>query len=986
MPTNFDYLLTDEHIADFTDQGLWKNRLLIDYFDETAEAHPDRLCNVEPAGRHTYSELAEDIDVAAHALVDAGVQPTDVIGIQLPNWYEWLIIHLAAMRVGAITNPLIPIYRDKEIGHMAKTARVSVLFIPEDFRHFNYVDMVERLRDDLPDLRRTVTVRSQNEHRHCVRFEDFLDAGRARRDADPVDFAPLRPDPNALALIMFTSGTTGKPKGVMHTHNNVLAGAMPWPDKLGMDETSVIHMASTLGHLTGYLFGASLPLMLGGTGVFQDVWNVDYFVYLIEKYGINHTSGSATFLHDLLAADNLDHYDLSSLKHFCCMGAPIPRSFVTTAKEKLPEMRVFGGWGMTECCLSTLGHPSYPEEKIVNTDGFPLPGMEIRTVDDEGAELPAGQEGRLQVKGAFLFHGYLGMLEETLEEFDGDWFDTGDIAVIDAEGFLTIAGRSKDVIIRGGENVPVAALEDALVQHPDVRDVAVVGMPDARLQEIAAAVVVTAEDHPPLTMESMQEYLQTTSIAKQYWPEYLEVRDALPKTPSGKPQKYILRDQLAETAEQNVREKDAGPVAAPGQVTAPPVLTSKNGSWWGPVDITRLDDLFSLEEKSVALTARKFVDREVRPNVADWFRDGRIPREIFPALGRLGAFGMSLKGFDCPGRSAVESGLVAQELEAGDSAVRGIVTVQGSLTMSAIHRHGSLDQKLEWLPRLASGDAVGCFALTETGAGSDPASMRTTARHEPGGDWVLDGVKNWVSLADIADVAIVWAQTEEHGNGRGIRGFVVPTDTPGFSVRVQEPGLSMRASVQCEVTLTDVRVPQTAMLPLDSAVGLTGPFQCLDEARYAVVWGTAGAARDCFTSALEHTHHRSQFGTPLTSFQLTQAKLADMAVDVNTAYRTAVHIGRMKDGTGSTPEMIAAGKLENTRIALRTASTARSMLGAVGVTLDYSPMRHAANLESVRTYDGTDEVQQLMLGRAITGVNAFTASSATPATQGGSPS
>lgn len=974
MATNFETLLTNEQITRYTEAGLWKNRLLIDYFDEAAAANPDKLCTVEPAGRHTYAELAEDIDIAAHAFIEAGVEPTDVVGIQLPNWYEWLVIHLAAMRVGAITNPLIPIYRDNEIGHMAKTAEVSVLFIPEDFRQFNYMDMVDRLRDDLPALRKTVVVRGQTTRKGFDLFEDFLESGRQRRENDPVNFGPLRPDPNDLALIMFTSGTTGKPKGVMHTHNSVLAGALPWPDKLGMDEDAVIHMASTFGHLTGYLYGVSLPFLLGGTGVFQDVWNVDYFVYLVEKYRINHTSGAAPFLHDLLVAENLQHYDLSSLKRFCCMGAPIPRSFVTDAQKLLPEMSVFGGWGMTECCLSTMGHPDYPEEKIVNTDGRPLAGMEVRTIDEEGNEVPAGTEGNLQVRGAFLFHGYLGRLDEAREEFHGDWFDTGDRAVIDDEGFVSLSGRSKDVIIRGGENVPVAELENAIVQHPDVGDVAVVGMPDDRLQEIAAAVVVMEHGREPLTMEAMQKHLESTNIAKQYWPEYLDIRDALPRTPSGKPQKFKLREDLAKIAEDlKSAGAESAPAATPGQITAPLVLASKTGSWWGPVDITRLDSMFTLEEKNTALTVRKFVDNEIRPHIAEWYNDGVFPREIVPALGKLGVLGMHLKGFGCPGRSAVEYGLAAQELEAGDSGLRTFVSVQGSLAMSAIYKHGSLDQKLDWLPRMARGEAIGCFGLTEPDAGSDPANMRTVAKHEPGGDWVLNGKKRWIGLANLADVAIIWAQTEEIGNGRGVRGFVVPTDTPGFSAHVIEPKLSMRASVQCEIHLDNVRLPQTAMLPLDSAVGLKGPFECLNEARYGIIWGVMGAARDSFNAALEYGNHRTQFGTPLNHFQLTQAKLADMAVGINKGYQLAHHIGRLKDSTGVTPEMISTGKLDNTRVAIEVAREARTMLGGNGISLDYSPLRHANNLESVRTYEGTDEVHKLTIGRAITGIGAFVA-------------
>ncbi|MGO1464237.1 MAG: acyl-CoA dehydrogenase family protein, partial [Candidatus Corynebacterium faecigallinarum] len=302
--------------------------------------------------------------------------------------------------------------------------------------------------------------------------------------------------------------------------------------------------------------------------------------------------------------------------------------------------------------------------------------------------------------------------------------------------------------------------------------------------------------------------------------------------------------------------------ASPGQVAVVPQVTSARGSWWGPVDVSGLDGLFTPEERDQALRVRTFVDNEIRPNIAEWFSAGHFPREIVPALGTLGVLGMHLKDYGCAGRSAVEYGLAVQELEAGDSGLRTFVSVQGSLAMSAIYKHGSPDQKQEWLPKMATGEAIGCFALTEPDSGSDPASMSTNARHEPGGDWVLNGKKRWIGLANLADVAIVWAQTEEPGKGRGVRGFVVPTDTPGFTATVIEQKMSMRASVQCEIELDNVRLPAFALLPADTAVGLSGPFQCLSEARYGILWGAVGAARDSFTAALEYANHRTQFGTP----------------------------------------------------------------------------------------------------------------------------
>ncbi|WP_460992729.1 acyl-CoA dehydrogenase family protein [Sinomonas soli] len=396
-------------------------------------------------------------------------------------------------------------------------------------------------------------------------------------------------------------------------------------------------------------------------------------------------------------------------------------------------------------------------------------------------------------------------------------------------------------------------------------------------------------------------------------------------------------------------------------------------SVFGPADLTGLDGQLSTEEKDLALAVRGLVDEHIRPNIAGWYEQAVFPREIIPELARLGLLGMHLTGYGCAGRSAVMYGLAASELEAGDSGLRTFVSVQGSLAMSAIHKHGSEEQKQRWLPEMAAGRAVGCFGLTEPTAGSDPASMRTTAVQQPGGDWVLNGAKRWIGLATIADVAIIWAQTGEHGDARGVRGFVVPTGTPGFTATAIEPKLSMRASVQCDITLEDVRLPADAVLPADSAIGLKGPFSCLNEARYGIIWGVMGAARDSFEEVLRYSSERTQFGQPLAAFQLTQAKLADMAVEITKGYLLALQIGRAKDAGTLSPTMISVGKLNNCREAIQIAREAREMLGGNGITLDYSPLRHANNLESVRTYEGTDEVHQLILGRALTGLGAFQA-------------
>jgi glutaryl-CoA dehydrogenase len=382
-----------------------------------------------------------------------------------------------------------------------------------------------------------------------------------------------------------------------------------------------------------------------------------------------------------------------------------------------------------------------------------------------------------------------------------------------------------------------------------------------------------------------------------------------------------------------------------------------------PADLINFDSLLTAEELALRSKVRTFVNEAIKPNIASWFADAVFPLEIVPEMAKLGLLGMHLKGYGCAGATAVEYGLAGSELEAGDSGLRTFVSVQGSLAMSAIHKHGSEEQKQEWLPKMAAGEAIGCFGLTEPTAGSDPSAMKTFARRD-GDDWVINGTKRWIGLANVAQVAVIWAQTDE-----GIRGFVVPTETAGFKATPIEQKLSMRASIQCEIELTDVRLPATAVLP--NVVGLKGPFSCLNEARYGIIWGAMGAARDAFEDALAYSQQRMQFDKPLAGYQMTQQKLVDMALEINKGYLLALHIGRMKDAGTLDLHQISVGKLNNCREAIKIAREARTILGGNGITLDYSPLRHANNLESVRTYEGTDEVHTLILGNKLTGVPAF---------------
>lgn len=380
-------------------------------------------------------------------------------------------------------------------------------------------------------------------------------------------------------------------------------------------------------------------------------------------------------------------------------------------------------------------------------------------------------------------------------------------------------------------------------------------------------------------------------------------------------------------------------------------------------DILGIDGLLSPDERAIRDRVRAFVDAELRPHIADWFDRAHFPVELAPALGRLGVLGMELEGYGCPGRSAVEYGLAALELEAGDSGIRTFVSVQGSLAMGSIHRWGSDEQKREWLPRMAAGEVIGAFGLTEPGAGSDPSSMTTFARRD-GDDWVITGAKRWIGLASIAQLAVVWAQTDD-----GVRGFIVPTDAAGFGITVLEPKGSMRASVQTALHFDDARVPGSALLP--GARGLRGPFSALNDARYGIVWGALGAGRDSYEAALRHALRREQFGQPIAGFQLTQRKLVDMVVELQKGALLALQIGRAKDAGTLTPTQISLGKLNNVREAIEIAREARTILGGDGVLLENSPIRHAANLESVRTYEGTDEVHTLILGQHLTGLGAF---------------
>ncbi len=380
-------------------------------------------------------------------------------------------------------------------------------------------------------------------------------------------------------------------------------------------------------------------------------------------------------------------------------------------------------------------------------------------------------------------------------------------------------------------------------------------------------------------------------------------------------------------------------------------------------DLLRIDDLLGDDERLIRETVRKFTADRILPHVGDWFEAGTLPRELVPELGALGLLGMHLSGYGCAGVGAVAYGVACRELEAADSGVRSMVSVQGSLAMFPIWTYGSEEQKQEWLPRMAAGQAIGCFGLTEPDHGSDPAGMRTTARRD-GTDWILNGSKMWITNGSIADIAVIWARADDE-----IRGFLVPKGARGFTAHSIGKKLSLRASVTSTLHLDEVRLPAAAVLP--NARGLGGPLSCLSEARYGIVWGSTGAARSCYEAAVEYARSREQFGRPIGGFQLTQRKLAWMLADLARAQLLALHLGRLKEAGELTPQQVSLGKMANVRAALEIARQARTILGASGISLEYPVMRHAANLESVLTYEGTEEIHTLVLGEAITGVPAY---------------
>jgi cyclohexanecarboxylate-CoA ligase len=523
--------------------GLWPDRLAIDDLDQHARERPNQAALTDHnsmTGRSTtlsYRHFKRLTDRIALSLIELGIGPGDVVGAQLPNWWQMAALHFACLRIGAITNPLMPIFRERELGYMLSFAECRLLVVPQLFRGFDYPAMIARLRPQLPALAHVKVVGGDGADSFDAHFVDR----RLEEAADAeARLAARRPKPDDVILLNYTSGTTGHPKGVMHSANTLNGGMLPWIRRIGLDRRDVVLMASPLAHLTGFIYGMLMPLSLGARTVLQDIWSPVEAARLISEEAVTFTMGATPFLADLADTPAWERYSSASLRIFLSAGAPIPRVLVERASKRLGAA-VLSGWGMTENGCVTCCKVDDPPEQVFGTDGGPIEGAEVRVVDADSRPVQAGTEGRLQARGPCHFLGYLKKPELYGVDAEG-WFETGDLAQMTADGYIRISGRSKDIIIRGGENIPVVEVEEALYRHPAVQDAAVVAMPDPRLAERACAFV-TLKPGATIDFAGLQRHLETQRLSKTYWPERLEIIEAMPRTASGKIQKFVLREQ-----------------------------------------------------------------------------------------------------------------------------------------------------------------------------------------------------------------------------------------------------------------------------------------------------------------------------------------------------------------------------------------------------------------------------------------------------------
>ncbi|MCC8392484.1 cyclohexanecarboxylate-CoA ligase [Paraburkholderia sp. MMS20-SJTR3] len=530
-------------------RGWWPERTINDALDACLTTRPDQLAlsamRLEDgtATRFTYREMATLADRIAVGLARLGVQRNDVVSMQLPNWWEFTLTYLACSRIGAVINPLMPIFRERELSFMLNHSRSKIMIVPKRFRGFDYERMIAGLGRQLPHLREVVVVGGETDGKPAANsFEALLSGPQWERDADAREILTRnRPGPDDVTQLLYTSGTTGEPKGVMHTANTLLSNIVPYADAMRLSADDVVLMASPLAHQTGFMYGLMMPIVLGARAVLQDIWQPAQAVQTIRDESVTFTMASTVFLTDLAASVHETQAAVPSLRTFLCAGAPIPGPLVEQARAALGA-KIVSAWGMTEMGAVTLTGLDDPDERAFTTDGAPLPGVELRIVDDEHAPLPAGATGHLLVRSCSSFGGYLHREHLNATDADG-WFDTGDLARVDAHGYIRISGRSKDVVIRGGENIPVVEIEALLYRHPAIAAAALVAYPDRRLGERACAVVVTRPGEP-LDLPALVAFLKSHKVAAHYLPERLLVLDALPVTPAGKVQKFKLRELL----------------------------------------------------------------------------------------------------------------------------------------------------------------------------------------------------------------------------------------------------------------------------------------------------------------------------------------------------------------------------------------------------------------------------------------------------------
>jgi len=539
-------LLSAERIAQHSQPGLWPGRTLADFFDDAVARTPDKVAVTglnSSSGAITtlsYRQMHRLVKRMALGLIRLGVGTGEVVSCQLPNWWQFAALHLACIRIGAVTNPLMPIFRHRELRYMLGFAESKVLVIPRRYRGFDYPAMVDELRGDLPCLARVLVV---GDTQHDTFEAELLQPRLEDEPGAEKLLAGRQSSPDDIVQLLYTSGTTGEPKGVLHTSNTLVSIIQCYARRLGLDEGTVILMASPLAHQAGFMYGAMMAPLLGGKLVLQDIWQPDEAAALIETEGVSYSMGSTPFLADLADAPALKRHDISSLRTFVSSGAPIPRVLVERAVERL-RCAVISAWGMSETGSVTTTRPDDSPEKIFGTDGVALPGMEVRVVDEGGSPRPVNTEGSLQCRGIGNFVGYFRRPDASAGDADG-WFDTGDLATMDADGYIRITGRSKDIIIRGGENIPVVEIEELIYRHPAVQSAAIVAMPDARLGERACLFVVP-QPGAALTFDEMVAHLERNNVAKHYFPERLELMPELPRTASGKIQKYVLRERARE--------------------------------------------------------------------------------------------------------------------------------------------------------------------------------------------------------------------------------------------------------------------------------------------------------------------------------------------------------------------------------------------------------------------------------------------------------